>query len=335
MSETDMVAETGGSILIDAAAADVPIAFVLPALNEEKYLPETLESIRRLLKGRISYELVVVDNGSTDGTVQLAQQHGAATFILHGVTVGAMRNHGARHSFAPVLVFLDADVVLTTEWAANIEMTLRKLRAEPMTITGSACGVPGNAKWLERNWFGPWRTGRTSHMNSGHMIIARTVFEDIGGFDERLKTGEDYEFSLRAQNAGVKLVSNPQLAVVHNGYPKTLGAFMRREAWHGRSDFDSVRTILQSKIAIAVLVFSFLHVALFAALVVGSITVAAGALGGIISICVAAAFRQYRHENPVVVLSNSAIYYVYFAARFGAFLNALLGRTSFVHREHR
>jgi GT2 family glycosyltransferase len=330
-----LVPEAGGLAPGGHAAADFAIAFVIPAFNEERLLPETLESIDKLLRDRLSYEIVVVDNGSTDGTLDVARRHHATTDVLRGVTVGALRNHGARLSSARVLVFLDADVVITCDWASHIEEALHQLADDPSIITGSACGVPYDASWLERNWFGPWQTGRTSHMNSGHMIIARTLFETLGGFAEQMQTGEDYEFSLRAQKTGARLLSNPLLSVIHNGYPKSLGAFMKREIWHGRSDFESMQTIVRSPIAMAAFAFVFLHVMLVTGLMTGSPPVTLFGVCAIALICLAAAIRQYRHQKVPVILSNAVIYYFYFAARFFAFVKERGAGGSFVHRESR
>lgn len=311
------------------------IAFVIPAFNEETLLPETLESIHRLLGDRVPYQIVVVDNGSTDGTLDVAWRYHATTHVVRDVTVGALRNHGARLAAARVFVFLDADVVITREWSIHIEEVLRQLADDPFIVTGSACGVPPNASWLERYWFGPWQTGRTGHINSGHMIVARTLFEKLGGFAEQLRTGEDYEFSLRAQKAGARLLSNPLLSVIHNGYPKSLGAFMKREIWHGSSDFESMQMIVRSPIAIAALAFGFMHVLLLTALLTGWAHIALIALSCIALLCLAAAVRQYRHQTVPVILANAGIYYFYFAARFLSFLKERRGRTSFVHRESR
>jgi glycosyltransferase involved in cell wall biosynthesis len=311
------------------------VAFIIPAFNEEKYLPLTLQSIRTLLSGTLSYETVVVDHGSSDRTVEIARLNGADTHVKSGGTVGGLRNWGAQHSSAPILVFLDADVVLTPSWMAHINQTLAQLEEDPFVITGSTCGIPEDASWLERSWFGPWKTGRASHINSGHLIIARALFERLGGFDESLRTGEDYEFSMRAQQAGAKLSVVPELGVIHNGYPKTLGAFMRREVWHGQSDFDSVRAMAGSPVAIGVFVFAALHaVAVFAA-VRGSPVVALCAVAAIVCLCAVASVRQYRHERVSVISSNVVIYYFYFAARFIAFIKAQIGRETFLHRENR
>jgi glycosyltransferase involved in cell wall biosynthesis len=317
------------------ALKDCAISFIIPAFNEEKFLPETLASIHAFAGTRRRYEIIVVDNGSTDNTVARAHEHGAIAHVVTGGTVGALRNYGAGRASGSLLVFLDADVVLTEYWSANIESTLEELDADPLVITGSACGIPPDAGWLERNWFGPWRTGRSSHINSGHMVLTRSLFERLGGFDEQLHTGEDYEFSLRAQRAGAQLESNPQLAVIHNGYPKTLKAFIKREVWHGQSDFVTLKAIMRSGIAIAVLVFLALHAIAITGLAAGAWRIAVPAAGAIILMCIAMSVRQYRNEPATVIISNTVIYYLYFVARSMALFKAQTSSSSYVHRDDR
>ena len=196
-----------------------------------------------------------------------------------------------------MLVFLDADVVLEPDWARNIDEALGQLTETPELMTGSVCGVPKNASWLERNWFGPLQNGRNTHINSGHLVITRSFFERLHGFDTRLETGEDYDLSMRALRAGGEIRNNPRLAVVHLGYPRTASAFVRREMWHGRGDFGSVRSLVQSPIALATLLFLGAHIVLVVALLKGATLVALLSAGVVALMCVGASVRQYKHSR--------------------------------------
>lgn len=311
------------------------LSFVIPAYNEDAVLGRTLASIHDVVGGRTSYEIVLVDNGSADSTVAVAQQLGARTFIEPGISVAGLRNLGGRMSRGQVLVFLDADVVLTDAWGNTIDQKIHELRSNPRLLTGSWCGVPDHPSWIEKHWFQPLVNRPNSHINSGHLIISRAFFCELGGFDEELETGEDYEFSGRAVRGGGMVKEDPALAVVHHGYPQTLPAFVRREGWHGRSDFASPQNVLSSKIALATLVFAASHIAMLIGVLLRLPFVAGGSALMIALLCSLASLKRYGPTSPAHALATVTIYYFYFAGRTLALVNVLTGRTAFVHRTRR
>jgi glycosyltransferase involved in cell wall biosynthesis len=290
-------------------------SFVIPAFNEERSIGRTIESIHAAMAGRWKYEINVVDNGSTDDTRTIASRLGARVFSRIEGTIGSIRNAGVQQSRGNVIVFLDADVVLTDAWAARFPETLLMLNEHPSVVTGSICGVPADAGWLERLWFGARRDSASSHIGTGHMIMTRSMFERIGGFDETLATGEDYELSRRAVAEGGSIVLDVRLRVEHLGFPRTLGMFLKREMWHGRSDFRSVSSILSSRVAIAALIFLFLHLVLILSLGTGSFALAAGALAAISILCFGSSVWKYRGQPLWVIALNAGLFWLYYLGR--------------------
>ena len=92
----------------DAPQAAPKVSIIIPAFNEERWLPATLRGLRGL-EAAASREIIVVDNGSTDRTRDLAREAGATVLVVPGVSVGALRNAGVRLATGDVLAFLDAD----------------------------------------------------------------------------------------------------------------------------------------------------------------------------------------------------------------------------------
>ena len=323
------------TLLPASAESTTAVAFVIPAFNEARLIAETIASIHTAMRSISAYEVIVVDNGSTDDTVQLAQRAGARTLVDPHATVAGLRNLGVRAASAEVIVFLDADVALTGAWTDNIRATLSDLAANPRLITGSWCGVPDNPSWIERFWFAPKAAGGNNHINSGHMVLCRAFFDEIGGFDPDLQTGEDYELSVRATTAGGDMREAPGLAVVHHGYPRSLAAFVRREIWHGRSDFTSVRAVVRSRVAVATVVFLALHLFAIVSFALHAPVAGIGALLGVAGLCMAAAAWQFRRDGLPVILVDSALYYFYFLGRTAALLSATVSRNTFVPRDRR
>lgn len=292
---------------------DAPLlSFVIPAFNEEELIARTIGSIHRFVPP-LSYEVIVVDNGSTDATAAIAADLGANVIQKTDGTIGGLRNFGVGLARGEILIFLDADVVLTDEWAARIPDALASVRSEPRMLTGAWCSVPADASWLERWWFAP-RIGK-SHLGTGHMIMTRQFFRELGGFDESLATGEDYDLSRRALSLGGRIAIDDRLKAEHLGFPRTIGAFVRREAWHGVGDVSSLSVFLRSKVSLATAAFVVSHVALVGGIVAGhKFASAAGALG-IVTVCLGSSFFKYRHQPADVILHNTIIYWLYYFGR--------------------
>jgi len=300
------------------------LSFVVPARNEAAHIPRTLASIHAFAPP-YSYEVIVVDNGSTDATAELARGAGATVLSSAGGTIAAVRNQGVAHARGQVLVFLDADVSLTADWQARLPHALALLDGARPAITGSHCGPPDDGGWIERNWFRQFALEQGStHLGTGHLLIRRDLFERLGGFDESLETGEDYEFCQRAVQAGAEIVNDPALRVVHHDFPKDLPAFVRREAWHGRGDLRSWRAFLNSKVAVGAAVFLFAHLLLLlGALLPGGGRVAAAGAALLLALLLASTWKKYRHAPWAARLVNAVLFYFYYLGRSLSFAHVL------------
>jgi glycosyltransferase involved in cell wall biosynthesis len=324
--------------LVEAEMAAEPmespaLSFVIPALNEAHNIPRTLASIRRHASD-YSHEVIVVDNGSTDATVRLAEDAGAVVLMDPSATIGALRNLGARRAGGRVLVFLDADVSLATEWRESLPDALAAVQGQAPVVTGSHCGPPDDCGWIERNWFGQFAVEQdVSHLGTGHMMLDREFFLRIGGFDEGLETGEDYEFCQRARAAGAGVVNDPRLRVVHHDFPRSLRQFVRREAWHGRGDLRSLPAFLHSKVAIGAAVFLLAHLMAFGGLLVPrAYGLFPAGLTLLLLLLGASAWKKYHHAPWPARLVNAVLFYFYYLGRALSFLHLIRKRPARARR---
>ena len=88
------------------------LSVVIPAFNEERYLPTTLASINGALSSGTSSEVIVVDNQSTDATARIAADAGARLIVEAERNIGKVRNTGAAAAFGELIVFIDADTLV-------------------------------------------------------------------------------------------------------------------------------------------------------------------------------------------------------------------------------
>jgi GT2 family glycosyltransferase len=303
-------------------------SIIVPAHNEEGFLPGVLTTIRQ--HGPSGCEVIVVDNGSIDNTAAVVAAHGAKLVRLETKTYPAQaRNEGVSQARGALLVFLDADVELTPEWQREWVARKDSLQSRPLQVTGDQYHISRRPGWIELGWFAPLRARKPQYINGGNLITTRALFDAIGGFDNRLETGEDVDFCNRATAAGAELVIGTGFKVFHEGYPKTLARFVKRERWHGTGDFRTVGSMLRSKVALSTLVFVLLHLCLLGA-VLGALAVGSGyfvaalAAASVLVLCLASATQKFRSSGFAAVLRAWPVMYWYYVGRSLSAWDALL-----------
>ncbi|MCR8924122.1 glycosyltransferase [Dasania sp. GY-MA-18] len=299
------------------------ISIIIPAYNEEKYIAGTLAAIEAN-PPLLPYEVIVVDNGSSDKTRELVRRAGVVLVDCPVGSVAAVRNKGVAQAAGSVLVFIDADVVVAADWGQRLQAVAERLAQQPMLVTGSRCLPVDNSHWLNRYWFAYLNEYEAAYINSGHLITSKALFEAIGGFNAELETAEDYDFCMRAVQAGAVLENNKALKVTHYGYPTTVLAFMRRERWHGSEDVQSWAAFAASKMAwlaslqlAGVLLLLLVLMAGVGELVVLYLMLAYG-------FCLALSLIKFPLKKPMAWLVTPWVFYFYLLGRSWAVVDRLL-----------
>jgi glycosyltransferase involved in cell wall biosynthesis len=311
-----------------AASANPTVSIVIPAYNEGRVIGQCLRSIAELEYDPSRIEVVLMDNGSSDQTTLIAESFGARVHVRTDLSVAGLRNAGVAASASEVVAFLDADCVADSGWLRAAVSSLRQERC----ITGSPYLNPDPPHWIERAWHSTELTGRypTTHLNAGNLVVWREDFLRIGGFDETLVTGEDYEFAQRAA-ATVKVVADDSIAVTHLGNPRSISAFFRREVWHGLGALGSLRHSLRDKPFWGTVVFAtgLLMAVLGATGLFGARSVTVAAAGLALSLGVAlssTAFRARRRlPAPLELVQLTLLFVVFYAGRSVALARIALG----------
>lgn len=304
------------------------ISFIIPTFNEETNIKGVISSIRQEPGFEHAYEIIVVDNGSEDNTVSLAMSMGVGVFIEPTLTIGGLRNFGASVAKGDIFIFLDSDVFLTELWFARASKIINVLKSNHRIITGSRCGVAQPESWIEKYWFKPLAHEKANYINSGHLITTKSLFMELSGFREDLKTGEDYDFSIRAKKINAKVINDFELKVIHKGYPKNLASFIKREIWHGMDSYNSLTSLVRHKTSTISIIFILLHVTLLVSMLRPMYKVTMElCIYFIIVICIfssAIKFRCLTKSNNWLIAAY--IYYFYFWGRGLAFLISIVKR---------
>ena len=177
------------------------ISFVVPAYNEERLIGATLDAIHAAAREIAQpYELVVANDASTDNTADIARAHGARVVDCHHRQIARVRNTGARASTGDILIFVDADTLVS---AAVVRASLDAIAAGAVG-GGATVDVEGTLPW----WGPPvlWAVSgfmRVMHWAAGCYVFAtRQAFEAAGGFDERVFVSEEIFLSRALQKIG-------------------------------------------------------------------------------------------------------------------------------------
>ncbi len=291
------------------------ISFIIPAYNEEKNIGRCLESILSVMASTsYRYEVIVCDHSSSDSTAEIAKEIGVRVLnIARGGNVSLVRNKGAEIASGATYVFLDADVELTDEWRQGLDAVIDELNLYPLKIVGSFCVPPKDKNYIIENWFVHTTKNSMGYLGTAHMFTTKECFEALRGFEQGLVTGEDYDFCTRCKLLGGSIDVRPEMIVYHHDYPRSISSFLRREAWHGEGDFQSLENICKSKVAILTIIFIFLHLLLFGFLAEPSVFVFQLLIIG--AFIFMASFLKFRKLRLLSILKATPVMYMYFLGR--------------------
>lgn len=221
-----------------AADAGLDLSVIVPCHNVADTLGEQLGALAAQgWDGR--WEVVVVDNDSTDGTVAVALAsplRGRLRIVTatEGQSVAYARNAGVRESVARSVAFCDGDDIVRPGWVAAMGNALR----DHALVTGAVDASRINEAWLAETRpttsdDRPPHFGDHPFARGNNTGMWRSVWQEVGGYDEEFKGLEDIEFSLRAAAAGVVPVFVPE-AIVDYRYRPGTAALWKQGFFYGR-----------------------------------------------------------------------------------------------------
>lgn len=311
------------------------ISVIIPARNARAYLGETLPALLAATSAHGGAEVIVVDNGSTDGTADFVRAAGGGRvrcLECPEERVGGLRNRGVEASSGAILAFVDADCLIDPDWVVVLDGIL----ADPAVAgAGAPYDLPDSPAPLEEAWHSLHdqpRDGPAAWLFGGNCGLRREAFVAVGGFDPALESGEDAELGMRLRRAGHRLVTRRGLHARHLGNPKSWGGFFRQQVWHGMGMFGTMRVDWLDRPTLMLLAFIAAHL-----IAVGRVAGAPSRVGAwvpavalVFLVPLAAVLYRVasggKARRPLLAIG---LYYVYFAARSVALLRlaaSALGR---------
>jgi len=199
----------------------VALSVIVPVWNGEAVIARCLDALGRQKVDPARYEIIVVDNGSTDRTAEIVRGYSGVTLLAEPRPGSyAARNKAITQATAPIIAFTDADCVPDADWLAR---ALAAAETNPGfgVLAGKIElfeeGVPGARVYAdyERLFSFPQAHAARGNCATANWISRTDVLQALGGFDATLKSGGDRQMALRIRAAGHPLIYVPDMVVRH------------------------------------------------------------------------------------------------------------------------
>ncbi len=213
----------------------VEVSIIIPVFNQVDFTLACLDSVQQHT-AELSYEVIVVDDCSTDDTQQLMRRITGLRYLRADKNAGftASCNRGAQAAKGKYLIFLNNDTTVTEGWLTSL---LETYELEPKAgLVGSKLVYPdgrlqeaGGIIWRDGSG---WNRGKfqdpslpefnflreVDYCSAASVIIPRSLFEEVGGFDEKYSPAyyEDTDLAFKVAEAGHKVLYQPLSVVVHH-----------------------------------------------------------------------------------------------------------------------
>ncbi len=223
-------------------AKDFPfVSIIVPVRDDAENLKECIKSLENLKYPGDRYEIIVIDDGSREA-VALPGIRVIRNDISKGPAAG--RNTGAALAGGDILAFLDADCVAGESWLNELVPFFKVMN------TGAVGGyVAGyyQKSFLDRyeNAFSSLNMGRrflmeaksssTFYIPTANLLVSRSAFQTVGGFNENMRLGEDVDFCWRLRNMDYTLIYFPGGKIAHK-HRNSLGKMLQRRMDYGSSE---------------------------------------------------------------------------------------------------
>jgi cellulose synthase/poly-beta-1,6-N-acetylglucosamine synthase-like glycosyltransferase len=177
------------------------ISFVIPAWNEESILGPTLEALSAAARHLdVPSEVIVADDSSTDRTAEIARQHGARVVSVQHRQISVTRNAGAREARGDLLIFIDADTIVTPQ------VVCAAVKAVRAGAVGGGCAIRYSGRIpAYLRVFIPievWFAERMRMAFGCFLFCTREAFDAVGGFDPTIYATEEVTMSLALHRQG-------------------------------------------------------------------------------------------------------------------------------------
>ncbi len=319
------------------------VSVIIPAYNAQTTISNCLKSIKETNYPSSKIEIIVVDNGSTDATAEIAGQYASTILIEPNVNVGGLRNIGASNSTGEILAFTDSDCLVSRDWlkaavdllSENKSMRGLKENLPPVGIATGRIGIPNDATWVIKAW--ALNRGKKQQVtkkvvwaSAMNMVMWRDLFFQVNGFSNTLVTCEDVELSEKVINTDHVILYSEGVEVIHLGEAKNITQLFKKEYWRGSGAAPLLKkgggTVRDWRYLFQIILFSSCFVAgLFNVLFLNQIYAFSFLGGHLLLPFLRSIFISLKNHSAKSIGKIFCVWYVYYCARSASFWRFLLG----------
>ncbi|MDQ3953102.1 MAG: glycosyltransferase [Actinomycetota bacterium] len=215
------------------------VSVVVCCYNSAPHLEECLHALLKVDYPR--FEVIVVDDGSTDDTADIARRYDFRLIATENRGLSSARNTGAKAAMGDIVAFLDSDAAPDEHWLQYLASTY--LNTDFAAVGGPNIPPPGDGRIAECVANAPGgpihvllSDTEAEHIPGCNLSVRKTAFDKIGGFDPRFGVaGDDVDFCWRLQEEGWKIGFNPAAVVWHHRR-NSVRAYWRQQKGYGKAE---------------------------------------------------------------------------------------------------
>lgn len=215
----------------------ISITIAICTFNRAKYLAVTLNSIAEMVKGDVKYELIVIDNNSSDNTASIVKNSRYIGLIYHlerNQGLSHARNHAISIAKGDYIAFLDDDVIVDKLWLVNLQKLLKICKETNVNIIGGRVKLlyeSGKPQWMNEdmeNYLSKLDYEKEGFVKfpKQHIVGANFIFKtvlfskkkfniNLGRIGSKQLSGEEIEICIFFQLSGQKIFYSPEISVEH------------------------------------------------------------------------------------------------------------------------